>query len=211
MEQQQQVSTRNMVLFFVFAGIIMFAWSFFVIEPQQRAQEAQLAAEQAAAAEREALLADSNLDLSVADQAQVNQTLLSLMGDGIGSDSPRVPLIISDSRDEAPRSVDDPNQANVLEGSINLASGRIDAARLMQYRESIDSNSPVIELVEADQQGRFYVDFDIEHVTPGNQRISYNAAAIEAGSIWQASAGQLTRETPLVLTIVINGNSVERR
>ena len=91
MEQQQQVSTRNMVLFFVFAGIIMFAWSFFVIEPQQRAQEAQLAAEQAAAAEREALLADSNLDLSVADQAEVNQTLLSLMGDGIGSDSPRVP------------------------------------------------------------------------------------------------------------------------
>ena len=141
MEQQQQVSTRNMVLF-VFAGIIMFAWSFFVIEPQQRAQEAQLAAEQAAAAEREALLADSNLDLSVADQAQVNQTLLSLMGDGIGSDSPRVPLIISDSRDEAPRSVDDPNQANVLEGSINLASGRIDAARLMQYRESIDPKQP---------------------------------------------------------------------
>jgi len=212
MEQQQQVSTRNMVLFFVFAGIIMFAWSFFVIEPEQRAQEAQLAAEQAAAAEREALLADSNLDLSVADQAQVNQTLLSLMGDGIGSDSPRVPLIISDSRDEAPRSVDDPNQANVLEGSINLASGRIDAARLMQYRESIDLNSPVIELLKpSDQQGRFYVDFDIEHVTPGNQRISYNAAAIEAGSIWQASAGQLTRETPLVLTNVINGNSVERR
>ena len=212
MEQQQQVSTRNMVLFFVFAGIIMFAWSFFVIEPQQRAQEAQLAAEQAAAAEREALLADSNLDLSVADQAQVNQTLLSLMGDGIGSDSPRVALIISDSRDEAPRSVDDPNQVNVLEGSINLASGRIDAARLMQYRESIDPNSPVIELLKpSDQQGRFYVDFDIEHVTPGNQRISYNAAAIEAGSIWQASAGQLTRETPLVLTNVINGNSVERR
>ena len=212
MEQQQQVSTRNMVLFFVFAGIIMFAWSFFVIEPQQRAQEAQLAAEQAAAAEREALLADSNLDLSVADQAQVNQTLLSLMGDGIGSDSPRVALIISDSRDEAPRSVDDPNQVNVLEGSINLASGRIDAARLMQYRESIDPNSPVIELLKpSDQQGRFYVDFDIEHVTPGNQRISYNAAAIEAGSIWQASAGQLTRETPLVLTNVINGNSIERR
>ena len=100
-------------------------------------------------------------------------------------------MIISDSRDEAPRSVDDPNQANVLEGSINLASGRIDAARLMQYRESIDPNSPVIELLKpSDQHGRFYVDFDIEHVTPGNQRISYNAAAIEAGSIWQASAGQ---------------------
>ena len=86
MEQQQQVSTRNMVLFFVFAGIIMFAWSFFVIEPQQRAQEAELAAEQAAAAEREALLADSNLDLSVADQAQVSQTLLSLLGDGVGTE-----------------------------------------------------------------------------------------------------------------------------
>ena len=70
----------------------------------------------------------------------------------------------------------------------------------------------MIELLKpSDQQGRFYVDFDIEHVTPGNQRISYNAAAIEAGSIWQASAGQLTRETPLVLTNVINGNSVERR
>ena len=154
----------------------------FVIEPQQRAQEAQLAAEQAAAAEREALLADSDLDLSVADQAEVNQTLLSLMGDGIGSDSPRVPLIIADSREEAPRSVDDPSQPNVLEGSINLANGRIDAARLMQYRESIDPNSPVIELLKpSDQQGRFYVDFDIEHVTEGNQRISYNAAAIEAG------------------------------
>ena len=215
MEQQQQVSTRNMVLFFVCAGIIMFAWSFFVIEPQQRARQAELEAEQAAQAELESALAENNVDLSTADVDQINQTRLSVFGDGAGYDSPSVPMAISDSRSEPPRSVDDPSQPNVLEGRVNLLNGRFDAASLVQYRETIAADSPVIELLKpSDQDGRFFVDFDIIQLRDAsggsNATFSYNTTAMDASSPWQASADTLTREQPLVLTNVIEGNRVER-
>ena len=215
MEQQQQVSTRNMVLFFVCAGIIMFAWSFFVIEPQQRARQAELEAEQAAQAELEAALAENNVDVSSANLDQINQTRLSVFGDGAGADSASVSMVISDSRPEAPRSVDDPSQPNVLEGRVNLVNGRLDAASLVQYRETMATDSPVIDLLKpSDQDDRFFVDFDLIQLRDAsggsNETLSYNSSAMDAGSLWQAIGDLLTREQLLVLTNVIEGNRVER-
>ena len=82
-----------------------------------------------------------------------------------------------------------------ISGSINLVGGRLDDVRLKRYHETVDTNSPTIELLNPStlRNGYFaeigYVGSDATGAVPGSE------------TEWTAAAGQtLTPSTPVTLT-----------
>ena len=87
-----------------------------------------------------------------------------------------------------------PIRATRVEGSINLAGGRLDDLVLREYHEQVEKTSPLVRLLEprADPQP-YYVQFGWSPETPGLRVPDLDA-------VWTASAGELTEKTPVTLT-----------
>ena len=117
-----QDNSRNTILFVVIAGIMLLAYSFFVMEPQAARRKAaqQAAAEQGtgAAAPAAASTGGAAPLVFITDR----RTALAQAGD-------RVPI-----------------QTPTLTGSLSLKGGRIDDLFLTRYRETLDDGSPPVEL-----------------------------------------------------------------
>ncbi|MFK0298055.1 membrane protein insertase YidC [Brevundimonas sp. NPDC090276] len=117
----QNENSRNTIIFFVCAALIMGVYYFMVMRPQaeMRRQQQVAAAEQKAATASDAGLTSGSAAPAafVADRAQALGT------------AARVPI-----------------QTPKLKGSLSLQGARIDDLYLTDYKETLDKNSPPVEL-----------------------------------------------------------------
>ena len=116
----QNENSRNTIIFFVCAALIMGVYYFMVMRPQaeMRRQQQVVAAEQKAATADAGLTSGSAAPAAfVADRAQALGT------------AARVPI-----------------QTPKLKGSLSLQGARIDDLYLTDYKETLDKNSTPVEL-----------------------------------------------------------------
>lgn len=113
-------NSRNTILFVVIAGIMLLAYSFFVMEPQAAKRKAA----QQAAAEQSTGIAPVG-GTSSAPAVFISDRRTALAQESI----PRVPI-----------------QTPTLTGSLSLKGARIDDLFLTRYRETLEDGSPPVEL-----------------------------------------------------------------
>lgn len=121
-------NTRNTIIFFVFAALMLIAYQFFVAEPQSRRMQAEDAARKAAAA---AAPPGSLPGVAAPPVVVSRQTALAA--------APRVPIA-----------------TGALKGSLNLRGARIDDLYLTQYRETLKADSPPVELLRPEGTANAY-------------------------------------------------------
>ena len=114
-------NSRNTIIFFVCAALLLMVYQFFVIAPQDRARQAEAAAV-AAARPQAAIGAGPGLAAPQVPQAMTRAAAVAA--------SPRVPIATTS-----------------LKGSLSLRGGRIDDLYLVGYRQSLDKNAPPVELL----------------------------------------------------------------
>jgi YidC/Oxa1 family membrane protein insertase len=116
-----QDNSRNTILFVVIAGLMLLAYSYFVMQPQ---------AEQRKAAQRAA--AERTVDAPAA---------------GVAADTPGALVFTTDRTVAlAQGGARVPIQTPNLTGSLLLRGGRIDDLFLTRYRETLDKGAPPVEL-----------------------------------------------------------------
>jgi YidC/Oxa1 family membrane protein insertase len=118
-------NSRNTILFVVIAGIMLIAYSFFVMEPQA---EKRRAAQQAAAAQTAEGPAAATEIAGTAAAAPVT-TFTTDRRTALAQGGLRVPI-----------------QTPTLTGSLSLRGSRIDDLFLTRYRETLEAGSPPVEL-----------------------------------------------------------------
>ncbi|MGZ9099120.1 MAG: membrane protein insertase YidC [Brevundimonas sp.] len=162
-------NSRNTILFVVIAGIMLVAYSFFVMQPQAERRKA-------------------------AQQAAAEQTIAS---GPVGESSGAAPVFIDDRRSAlgAGGALRVPIQTPTLRGSLSLTGARIDDLFLTRYRETLDADSPPVELFRP--QGMRHAYF---------AQFGWNGANIPGGvpgpaTPWRLTEGAtLTPTTPITLT-----------
>jgi YidC/Oxa1 family membrane protein insertase len=162
-----QNNSRNTIIFIVIAGFMLLAYNFFVMEPQTQQRRAEQRAAAASAA------APSTAPSPSAAVFTEDRTV-ALGRNG----TVRVPI-----------------QTGTLTGSLSLTGGRIDDLFLTRYRETIDTDSPAVELFRPEgMEHAFYAQFgwagpNIPGGVPGPT------------TPWRLTQGAtLTPTTPVVLT-----------
>ncbi|RAK59913.1 membrane protein insertase YidC [Phenylobacterium hankyongense] len=116
----QEDSSRNTIIFLVCALGLFIVYQMFVLEPAQKRRQAELAAARPAATAQQAQRPGAPV-LNVPPAVTRAAALAA---------SPRVPIVTP-----------------ALKGSISLKGARIDDLYLTQYRETVDRNSPPVELL----------------------------------------------------------------
>lgn len=163
-----QDNSRNTIIFVVIAGLMLVAYSFFVMQPQAERRKA-------------------------AQQAAAERTV-----DGPASESSPAALVFIENRRTAlgaGGTVRVPIQTPTLSGSLSLTGARIDDLFLTRYRETLDEDSPPVELFRP--QGMRHAYF---------AQFGWNGANIPGGvpgpaTPWRLTEGAtLTPTTPITLT-----------
>lgn len=157
---------RNFILAIVLSMAVLLGWELLIGTPQRKAVEEARKA-QAEATEQVGEKAPEFGDIGVTEKTiSVEEALAASPG--------RIPI-------------DTPS----LDGSINLAGGRIDDVKLKNYRETLDRNSGEIRLLSPNQA---------EHGHYIQQGWFIGRESNES-AIWSAPAGaRLTPATPVTLT-----------
>jgi len=143
-------TNRNMIIAIALSVVVIFGWQFFVAGPQmERAQrQAQIAAEQAAAANPGLATTTTGTDTAMAPAG--SGTAPATIVPGVFADRAAA-LAASTQR----VTIETPT----LKGSINLAGGRLDDLQLKEYTETIAANSPIITLLTpSGAPGAYYVE-----------------------------------------------------
>ncbi|CAN7367259.1 membrane protein insertase YidC [Brevundimonas sp. LjRoot202] len=162
-----QNNSRNTIVFIVIAGLMLLAYNFFVMEPQTQ----QRRAAQQAAAESTA----GPVTAPATSAAVFTEDRTVALG---RNGAVRVPI-----------------QTGNLTGSLSLTGGRIDDLFLTRYRETIDKDSPAVELFRPEgMKHAFFAQFgwvgpNVPGGVPG------------PATPWRLTQGStLTPTTPIVLT-----------
>lgn len=173
----QQDTSRNTILFVVIALVILAAYQFLVIDPAAKRRAADLKSQTAAEG-------------------------LARTPPGAPAPVAVEPLTRAAAKAASPRvAVDTPS----LSGSITLRGARIDDLFLKQYRETVDRNSPPVELLRPEgAQNAWFAEFGwTGQNLPGLPT---------ADTIWTVKqGGQLTPTSPVVLTYTTPGGIVFTR
>jgi YidC/Oxa1 family membrane protein insertase len=114
-------NTRNTIIFFVSAALLLLLYQLFILDPQAR-QAAEARAKQAPAAAAQGAALPGAPGAPAVPQALTRQAALTA--------APRV-------------AIDTP----ALKGSLSLRGARIDDLYLTRYRETLDARSPAVELM----------------------------------------------------------------
>lgn len=169
---------RNFILAITLSLGVILLWDLLIAGPQR--EEMQAAREAAAAAAQEE---EQNPDV-----------------EGLQGLEPEVQSIgVNEALERSAGRV--PIRTPSLEGSISLQGGRIDDLELIQYRQTLDENSPVIRLLSPRET---------EHGHYAQLGWISGGDAYE-NAVWSAPDGAvLTPETPVTLTRRANGVVFEK-
>ncbi|MGH7026589.1 membrane protein insertase YidC [Brevundimonas sp.] len=164
----QNENSRNTIIFFVCAALIMGVYYFMVMRPQAEMRRQA----QAAAAEEKLATGDVGAGTASRPAAFVTDRVQAL------GTAARVPI-----------------QTDTLKGSLSLQGARIDDLYLTDYRETLDKNSPPVELFRP--QGMEHAYF---------AQFGWSGPNVPGGvpgpnTVWNLTKGAtLTPTTPIELT-----------
>lgn len=167
-------NSRNTILFVVIAGIMLIAYSFFVMEPQA---EKRRAAQQAAAAQTAEGPAAATGIAGTAAAAPVT-TFTTDRRTALAQGGLRVPI-----------------QTPTLTGSLSLRGSRIDDLFLTRYRETLEAGSPPVELFRPEGMRHGY------QAQFGWNGVNVPGGVPGPTTPWRLTQGAtLTPTTPITLT-----------
>ncbi len=166
---------KNLFLAIGLSMIVLFGWNYFygapTVEKQRQAQQATQTT--APAAPAPAANVNPGAPAATADAAQATRTRADAL-----PLSPRI-------------TIDTP----ALAGSIALKGGLIDDVSLKNFRDTIDPNSPMIELFAPVGSSHAY------YAETGFRAAAGSALTLpDANTLWKANGTKLTTTTPVELT-----------
>jgi YidC/Oxa1 family membrane protein insertase len=173
-------NNRNYYIAIVLSVLIVFVWQFFYMGPKMEAQQKIEEAQQAELAKQQKL--NTNKPVAVDANGQPVP----------GADGTNIAVIDrQQALQQAKRVI---IETPDLSGSINLTGARFDDLKLRKYTETVDKNSPLIELLNpGNSKDGYFVELGF---TGGNKDISVPGMATE----WTVSGNdKLTPETPVTL------------
>lgn len=176
---------RNTILAIVLSLVVLLAWQYFYAAPQLERQQAALEAQQETDAAQQGA-GGVNPDAPVPSSPSGATTAPSVGGQqAFGT---REQAVSASAR----VNIDTPR----LEGSVNLAGGRLDDLRLKDYHETIDKSSPTIVLFSpTGSPNPYYSDYG--WVGDPNTDIALPGP----DTLWSVDGStDLTPDTPLTLT-----------
>ena len=177
---------RNFVLAIALSLGVILAWDMLVAGPER----ARLRETQEAARIAQAEQADQQ-----SEQAPQNPEIDGLQG----LQSTAAEITVDEALSNAPGRIQIKTQS--LDGSINLQGGRVDDLKLLQYRETVEPDSPNIRLLSPRETKHGHY-AQVGWFAPGGA--SENA-------IWKVAEGAiLTPATPVTLTREANGLVFEK-
>ena len=184
-------NNRNLILAMVLSVAVLLTWQVLVIAPREEARRAALEAAEQAERARNPQPAQP-----AGTPGATPSTTPGATSAGPGAVPGAVPGSEAATRDAAvARDVRVPLTSGRLSGTINLRGARIDDLSLLGYRETVDPDSDVIDLLRpSGLPDSYFAEF-------GYVPNAEAGALPGADTLWTAPAdARLTPETPLVLT-----------
>ena len=186
------MDNKNTLIAIVLSAIVLLGWQYFIGMPQmekQRQQQQQQQQQQAPAPAGTPAPGAAPVPGQVPQAPGTSPTGQVFTREAVLAASPRIAV-------ETPR----------VKGSIALKCARIDDLSLTQFRETVDPNSPAIELLSpSGTEHPFYAEFGWVNGTGTNAKLP------DADTVWrQDGAGALTVGHPITL-LWDNGEGLEFR
>jgi YidC/Oxa1 family membrane protein insertase len=181
------LDNRNTILAVILSGLVLIAWQYFYnipqMEKQRAAQQAQAELQKNAATQP----ADNSSATNTPPQAGSAPAPTAAPAAGGGPVVDRDTAIAATPRVKI--------ETPTLIGSISLKGARIDDLSLVKYRETVDPNSPPIELfAPSNTASPYYSEFGWVPAAGSTVRLP------NQDTTWQQeSSGSLTSSSPLVL------------
>jgi len=173
--------TRNMITAVVLSLFVVVGWQYFIVTPQveRAAEQAEIASQQSTN--------EGAVDLAT-PTAIANEVVSTPSSVEPSTFTNRLDAIASTERVKI--------ETESLTGSINLVGGRIDDLSLKNYRETVDDDSPIIDLLTpASAPGSFFVEQGWVVAAGGTTKVP------NGDTVWSAGANRtLTATNPVVLT-----------
>jgi YidC/Oxa1 family membrane protein insertase len=196
------IENKNTILAIVLSALVLIAWQYFVGMPQQAAREHQQASQQL----QRKQTAQSGETAKSAENASAPSTTEPGPPRPPGETAP-AQANVPESRDAALKvSPRVPIRTDSLQGSINLKGARIDDIDLSKFRETVNPDSPPIELLSpSGSPDPFYAEFGWTGASGTKVKLP------TSDTLWkQEGSGALTVSHPVTL-IYDNGEGLEFR
>ncbi|HYE45488.1 MAG TPA: membrane protein insertase YidC [Caulobacter sp.] len=173
-----QNESRNTILFFAIAMIMLIGYQFFILGPQAKQRAEEMKAKAAAAEKAKKAAGDAPTKPIVpAGNLSRNAAIAA---------SPRVPIATHNDEAGTPKPI--------LTGSINLVGGRIDDLFLQQYGQTVEKDSPRVDLLRPEATSNaFFTVFSWQGQNVGGLPSHETLWTVKSGKV-------LTEKTPVVLT-----------